>query len=118
MDCPGCGRRLPEGKGRCIYCGALAPGAMVASGEVGGGPGEDRVHEEAGNVSRVRGELKGGSGIQDLLHEAPDQDRDDRMLLPFAMQKSRRPKPMNRVVLLLIFFASAAVMGALVWLMG
>lgn len=124
MDCPECGRKLPMGKKRCIYCGGMAPDEMHLSAETDKGrepgrPGEDRVHVEEWTVSHTQGGLERENEVlQGPEFEGnPDRDEND-PVIPFVLEKGKSIKPMNRILLVLIFFASMAVVGALVWLIG
>ena len=126
MDCPECGRKLPMGKKRCIYCGGMAPDEMVVSaerdkGRESGRAGEDRAHVEEWSVSHTQGGLeKENEALQGTEFEGnSDRARDEKnLVIPFALEKGKSIKPMNRVLLVFLFFVSMAVMGALVWLIG
>jgi len=89
MECPECGRTLPEGKNRCLYCGGVADT-----------PAEQTGRDEAGD--RIPGF---GEEQRDVVHY-------------LGTKTTKRRKPMSRILQVLIFFASAAIMGALVWLLG
>ena len=124
MDCPECGRKLPGGKKRCIYCGGMAPDGMDVSAETDNGgesgrQGENRTHVEEWTVSHAYGDVeKESEAFQGNGFEGNPNRDENNPVISVTLEKSKSIKPMNRVVLVLIFFASMAVMGALVWLIG
>ena len=121
MDCPDCGRVLPAGKMKCIYCGAMVPENAATSGKrekTGKSQDQGRLRVAEWKDTHIQGDTPGERDDRVLFTETPDRGIEETPVIPFAMEKSRSPKPMNRVVLVLIFFASAAFMGALVWLLG
>jgi hypothetical protein len=106
---------------RCIYCGAMVPEKAGTSGKgekTGKSQEQGRFRVTEWKDTHILGDRPGERDDRVLITETPDRDIEETPVIPFAMEKSRSPKPMNRVVLVLIFFASAAFMGALVWLLG
>lgn len=102
----------------------MAPDGMDVSAETDKGSesglqGEDRTHVEEWTVSHTHGDLeKENETLQGTEFEGnPDRDENS-PVISIALEKGKSIKPMNRVILVLIFFASMAVMGALVWLIG
>lgn len=114
MDCPECGHKIPKGKERCIYCGATAPEQAGVSGEHvnhENHPDEDRNHVEESRSLDVQGDLQREKDIPNALGESPGKILEEKLVIPFTMEKSRSPRPLSRVIQLLIFFASAAFVG-------
>lgn len=125
MECRECGRRLPHGKSRCIYCGAVTvPTADAPAGRTGmieGGYGAD---VEIPVEERTIFCMDEGSGSETDFLAGSDFDtvpgfgtgqRDTARHV--GIEQSRKRKPGSRVLQVLIFFASALIMGAVVWLM-
>ncbi|MGD9038927.1 MAG: hypothetical protein PVH82_04770 [Desulfobacteraceae bacterium] len=81
---------MPNGRDRCLYCGAQQEGVAKAEG----GPAAKAKPEDAGSAS---------------MDDVPWQ---------FALEKSKRRKPLGRVAQIIIFFAAFALMGFLVLLLS
>ena len=126
MECPECGRKLPQGKNRCIYCGGVAAEtADTPDGRTGtmepGDRKEAEIRVEDGSISWADGSsgrrvdpVEGGS----FDYPAGFSMDQKAIVRHLGIRQSKRRKPMSRVLQVLIFFASAAIAGALVWLIG
>lgn len=125
MECPECGRKLRHGKNRCIYCGGVATEtADPPAGRPGTeGPG-DRTDAGGwapeGTTSRMDGASGGEKdpspgGAFDRTRGSGMDQRD--IVRWWGIKPPRRRRPMGYVLQVIIFFGSAAIVGALVWLL-
>lgn len=90
MQCSECGHEVPAGKDRCLYCGAQQEGVVKAE------EGSDAVMkpEDAGSTSP---------------NDVPWQ---------FALEKTKRRKPLGIAAQIIIFFAAFALVGFIVLLLS
>ena len=90
MQCSECGHEVPAGKDRCLYCGAQQEGVVKAE------EGSDAVMEpqDAGSPSP---------------NDVPWQ---------FALEKTKRRKPLGIAAQIIIFFAAFALVGLIVLLLS
>jgi len=81
---------MPAGKDRCIYCGAQREGVVKADR----GEEADVIREDSARVS---------------IEDVPWQ---------FALEKTKRRKPLGLVAQIIIFFVGFALMGVIVLLLS
>ncbi len=81
---------MPAGKDRCIYCGAQQEGVVKADR----GEEADVNREDSARVS---------------IEDVPWQ---------FALEKTKRRKPLGLVAQIIIFFVGFALMGVIVLLLS
>lgn len=136
MQCPKCGHKVTSGQAQCIYCGA-------ALGDVASADSLDMLRKRGG-VFRDEGKGNGLSyhvseehkvydSLEDLpgdlrkkIEEAIKQGRgsvapdfftqEQNIFSVLSHQKTPRRARMHPLILALIFFASAAVVGIVLWL--
>ncbi|MGD8982525.1 MAG: hypothetical protein PVI53_00780 [Desulfobacteraceae bacterium] len=90
MQCSECGHEVPAGKDRCLYCGAQQEGVVKADE----GAEADVKPEDAASAS---------------MDDVPWQ---------FALEKTKRRKPLGIATQIIIFFAAFALMGVIVLLLS
>ncbi len=90
MQCSACGHEVHAGKGRCMYCGADL---------------QEAVEVDEAEKRAMNGDPSMGKPLEGLPW-------------PFALERTKRRAPWSRVTLVIIFFASAVLMGAIVFLLG
>lgn len=90
VQCSECGHEVPAGKDRCLYCGAQQAGVVEA---------------EEGLVSNAKPEDAGGASTDDVPWQ-------------FALEKTKRRKPLGIVAQIIIFFAAFALVGFIVLLLS
>jgi hypothetical protein len=95
VQCSECGHSVPDGKTKCLYCGAAVEGKEPSSVEPG--------NPEAGAPDWM---VK--------LRDLSDQDA----VLTFGLRKTEKRKPMSKVTLMIIFMSSFVFGGLLVWLLA
>lgn len=136
MQCPKCGHKVTSGQAQCIYCGA-ALGDMASADSLDmlrkrGGVFRDEgkrnglsydvaeEHKVYDSLEDLPGDLR--KKIEEAIKQgggrvAPDfftQEHDIFSVL--SHQKTPRRARMHPLILALIFFASAAVVGIVLWL--
>lgn len=90
MQCSACKHEVPAGKAKCIYCGAA-------------------LHEAVEVDGAANKEMNGDSSMGTPLEGLP---------WAFVLERSKRRAPWRRVTLVIIFFSSAVLVGAIVFLLG
>lgn len=90
MQCSECGHEVPPGKDRCLYCGAHQEGVI-------------KVDEGA------EADVKPGDATRTSIEDVPWQ---------FALEKTKRRKPLGMATQIIIFFAAFALMGVIVLLLS
>ena len=89
-QCSECGHGVPAGKDRCIYCGARQEGVVKA---------------DRGEEAEVNREDSARASIEDVPWQ-------------FALEKTKRRKPLGLVAQIIIFFVGFALMGVIVLLLS
>jgi len=92
MKCTHCGHDIPEGKGGCLYCGAIV-----------------RSIDQAKHDEKALSE-NGTDGIADF------RKTEGYMIQELARMKGRRRNPLSKAALACIFFLAMLVGGLVVWL--
>lgn len=92
MECRDCGHDIPEGKGSCIYCGAVVKSM-------------DRSNSAENGLS--------GHGSEGGCESG---DAGEYVTQELSRIKSRRKNPLSKTALACIFFLSMLVGGVIVWL--
>lgn len=90
IKCSACGHDVPAGKDRCVYCGAQQEGVVKA---------------DEGAEADVHTEDSAKASIEDVPWQ-------------FALEKTKRRKPLGLVAQIIIFFAGFALMGIIVLLLS
>ncbi|MGD8229337.1 MAG: hypothetical protein PVI20_16290 [Desulfobacteraceae bacterium] len=90
IQCPECGHAVPAGKDKCLYCGAHQEGVVKADE----GAEADEKSEDAASA---------------FMDHVPWQ---------FALEKTKRRKPLGIATQIIIFFAAFALMGFVVLLLS
>jgi uncharacterized OB-fold protein len=90
VQCSECGHEVPAGKNRCLYCGARQ---------------ERVVRDEGGLDADVKSEDAGSASTDDVPWQ-------------FALEKTKRRKPLGIAAQIGIFFAAFALMGFIVLLLS
>jgi hypothetical protein len=90
VQCSECGHEVPTGKDRCLYCGAQQEGVVRTDW----GSDADLKPEDASNAS---------------ADDVPWQ---------FALEKTRRRKPLGIAAQIGIFFAAFALVGFIILLLS
>lgn len=90
IQCSECGHDVPAGKDRCMYCGAQP---------------EEVVKADEGAEPEVKPE----DGASAIMDDVPWQ---------FALEKTKRRKPLGLVAQIIIFFAGFVLMGLIILLLS
>jgi hypothetical protein len=90
VQCSECGHQVPAGRDRCLYCGAQQEGV---------------VRDEEDLDAEVKPEDAGSASADDVPWQ-------------FALEKTKRRKPLGIAAQIGIFFAAFALMGFIVLLLS
>ena len=90
VQCSECGHEVPAGKDRCLYCGA----------------------QQEGIIKAVEG------SDSDVKPKGAPSPRMDDIPWQFALEKTKRRKPLGIAAQIIIFFAAFALVGFIVLLLS
>ena len=138
MQCPECGHNVANGRAECIYCGAvlgeiaftddldsLKKGQMTGFSRQAGKDGTIyeviEEHKEYNSLDDVPGDwrkkieeaIQGGRG--NIASDSGIQEQE--IFSVFSHAKTPHRKRLHPLILALIFFASASVVGIVLWLL-
>lgn len=123
MRCPECDHKVPVGKERCLYCGAVLKVASPvpsngASEAMGQGEDTVRVEEQTHTFTTPQSKTDLTDANTELNFKPPSDTGHEDAPWQFSMAKTGRRKPVGQFTLLIIFLASAALVGLIIFLMG
>ena len=118
MQCSECGHEVPAGKDRCMYCGAVLEGMANVKEPMKQGE-KVFVEEQTYSYATPEPEPDTSTDLEaGTIFKAPVDKFVQEVPRQFALEKTRRRTPLGRVTLVFIFFASAAFMGFILFLLS
>lgn len=123
MRCPECDHSVAVEKEMCLYCGAVLK--FVSSVPNNGASelmeqGDDKVRVEDRTYTFTTPESEADPIAlrTEMDFKPPGEKAPEEAPWQFSMAKTGRRKPMSQFILIIIFFASAALMGLIILLTG